>query len=71
MTSQLFPSCCFGSKEFVQFPCTDLGISQVASSQQILCLSDLFFVIVGALSAAAQTSCCEGHNCPNCALQRC
>jgi hypothetical protein len=65
VTSQLFPSGCFGSKEFVQFRSADVGISQVAS---IVGLSDLFFVIVGALSAAAQTSCCEGQNCPNCAL---
>jgi len=36
VTSQLFPSACFGSKEFVQFRSTDVGISQVASSQQIL-----------------------------------
>jgi hypothetical protein len=39
VTSQLFPSGCFGSKEFVQFRSTDVGISQVASSQQILWVS--------------------------------
>jgi len=39
VTSQLFPSGCFGSKEFGQFRSTDVGISQVASSQQILWVS--------------------------------
>lgn len=36
VTSQRFASGCFGSKEFVQFPSADVGISQVASIQQIL-----------------------------------
>jgi len=39
VTSQLFPSGCFGSKELVQFRSTDVGISQVASSQQIFWVS--------------------------------
>jgi len=39
VTSPLFPSGCFGSKEFVQFRSTDVGISQVASSQQIFWVS--------------------------------
>jgi len=39
VTSKLFPCGCFGSKEFVQFRNTDVGISQVASSQQIFWVS--------------------------------